>query len=86
MLKHAIRPSAAHIRLSYTDPTITLEIDDDGAGRRGTAGPVAGHGLSGMRERVGVFGGEVTAGPRPGGGWRVTARLEPGYAGSAAGA
>lgn len=78
VLKHAVRPSAAHIRLSYTDPAVTLEVDDDGAGGRDTAGPVAGHGLSGMRERVGVFGGEVAAGPRPGGGWRVTARLEPG--------
>ncbi|GAB3158599.1 histidine kinase [Amycolatopsis stemonae] len=78
VLKHAVRPSAAHIRLSYADPVVTLEVDDDGAGPRGTAVPVAGHGLSGMRERVAVFAGDVAAGPRPGGGWRVTARLEPG--------
>jgi signal transduction histidine kinase len=78
VLKHAVRPSAAHIRLTYTDPAVSLEVDDDGAAARGTAGPATGHGLSGMRERVGVFGGEVAAGPRPGGGWRVTARLEPG--------
>lgn len=76
VLKHAVRPSAAHIRLTYADPAVTLEVDDDGAG--GTTGRVPGHGLSGMRERVGVFDGEVAAGPRPGGGWRVTARLEPG--------
>jgi signal transduction histidine kinase len=35
------------------------------------AGPAAGHGIAGMRERAAVFGGEVSAGPRPGGGWRV---------------
>ncbi|ADJ48236.1 two-component system histidine kinase [Amycolatopsis mediterranei S699] len=76
VLKHAVRPSGAHIRLTYTHPAVTLEIDDDGASS--ATGPAAGHGLSGMRERVAVFGGDVTAGPRPGGGWRVTARLEPG--------
>ncbi|PWU54993.1 two-component sensor histidine kinase, partial [Micromonospora sp. S4605] len=35
----------------------------------------AGHGLAGMRERVTALGGELAAGPRPGGGFRVAARL-----------
>ncbi|MEV5719089.1 histidine kinase [Amycolatopsis mediterranei] len=82
VLKHAVRPSAAHVRLTYADPVVALEVDDDGAGAGATTA-AAGHGLSGMRERVGVFDGEVTAGPRPGGGWRVTARLEPGSAATA---
>ena len=49
-----------------------------GAGEPGDSGaapPGAGHGIIGMRERVAVFGGEFTAGPRPGGGFRVFARL-----------
>ena len=34
-----------------------------------------GHGITGMRERAAVFGGEVSAGPRSGGGWRVRSTL-----------
>ncbi|GGK73967.1 two-component sensor histidine kinase [Sphaerisporangium melleum] len=46
----------------------------------GQAGP-RGHGLAGMRERAQLFGGELTAGPCPGGGFAVTARLPTGGAG-----
>ncbi len=51
---------------------LTLAITDDGQG-----GPVAesGHGITGMRERVALLGGDFTAGPHPGGGFQVTARL-----------
>ena len=38
--------------------------------------PPGGHGIAGMRERAAVFGGQVTAGPRPGGGWRVHTVLQ----------
>jgi signal transduction histidine kinase len=55
---------------------VELEVTDDGSGE-----PVAfadnsgGLGITGMRERVGMFGGELSAGPVQGGGWKVTARL-----------
>lgn len=67
--------------------TVRVEVGVDAAGRavdilveddgRGAAVPSDGHGLGlvGMRERVGVHGGHVEAGPRPGGGFRVAARL-----------
>jgi signal transduction histidine kinase len=76
-LKHADATSA-HVRPHYRDGEVDLEVTDDGR-PGGTALPVspatgavaAGHGLAGMRERAAVFGGEVSAGPRPEGGWRV---------------
>ena len=42
------------------------------------AGPGGGHGIAGMRERAALFAGHVTAGPAPGGGWRIYATLRPG--------
>ncbi|MGH3286902.1 MAG: sensor histidine kinase, partial [Streptosporangiaceae bacterium] len=38
----------------------------------------AGHGIAGIRERAATFGGQVSAGPRPGGGWRVHSVLRLG--------
>ncbi|NYF54271.1 sensor histidine kinase [Micromonospora purpureochromogenes] len=51
---------------------VVVDVVDDGRG-----GPVAGdgHGIVGMRERVALLGGQFRAGPRPEGGFRVTARL-----------
>jgi signal transduction histidine kinase len=54
---------------------VTIDVVDGGGGgaNRGHAG--GGHGLVGMRERVALFGGELTAAPRPEGGFAVHATL-----------
>ena len=55
---------------------ITLMVSDDGSGGGSLSSADPGHGLVGMRERVSVFGGTVTAGTTDGGGgWTVHARL-----------
>ena len=56
------------------DEQVTVLVEDDGRGAAVTAGG-DGLGLLGMRERVQAHGGTLEAGPRPGGGWRVAARL-----------
>ena len=54
---------------------VCVDVVDDGTSATpGTSGE-GGHGLIGMRERVALFGGELTAGPVPGGGFAVRARL-----------
>jgi signal transduction histidine kinase len=58
------------VRLAY-DEAVNIEVVDDGVG--GHAGN--GNGIVGMRERASALGGSVDAGPRPAGGFRVTARL-----------
>jgi signal transduction histidine kinase len=73
VLKHAGRATAT-VMIGYEDAALRLEILDDGRGVNGQAAP-GGHGLVGMRERVGVYGGSFEAGPRTGGGFRVAVRL-----------
>jgi signal transduction histidine kinase len=73
VLKHAGRATAI-VMIGYEDAALRLEILDDGRGVNGRAAP-GGHGLVGMRERVGVYGGSFEAGPRIGGGFRVAVRL-----------
>ena len=70
--KHA-GPARASVLLTYTEDGITMRIDDDGAGP--TGGADGGNGLPGMRERAAAIGGTLSAGPRPGGGFRVDASL-----------
>ena len=73
--KHA-GPARASVRLTYTEDGILMRIDDDGAGPGGhPRGASGGNGLPGMRERAAALGGSLTAGPRPGGGFRVDAHL-----------
>jgi signal transduction histidine kinase len=73
VLKHA-GPSNAWVGVSHRDGTLHIEVRDDGRGVNGRSSGM-GHGLTGMRERVAVYGGELHAGPVPGGGFRVVADL-----------
>ncbi len=74
VLKHA-GPARADVRIGCAAEAVTIEVTDNGAGKPGHQAPPGGHGLTGMRERAAVFGGELAAGPRPGGGYAVRARL-----------
>jgi signal transduction histidine kinase len=75
VIKHAAT-DRCRVTVSYATDTLDLEITDGGVGP-GPAGrdPAAGHGLTGMRERVGMYGGKLSATPLPGGGFRVAARF-----------
>ncbi|MEH1016430.1 histidine kinase [Micromonospora sp. CPCC 206060] len=76
-LKHAGVGAAVEVTLDHaTAGLVTVEVVDDGRGHPVvTPAPSGGHGLVGMRERVTVYEGELTVGPRLAGGWRVAARL-----------
>jgi signal transduction histidine kinase len=74
VLKHAGAHAHATVRLHYDATGVEVEVSDDGHGRARVA-VGAGQGLNGMRERAAVYGGELEAGPAPGGGWRVRTRL-----------
>ena len=63
----------ARVVVRYGRGALELEVTDDGPGEAGDSN--GGHGLIGMRERVALFGGELDAGPVPGRGFRVRARL-----------
>ncbi|MFB6560458.1 MULTISPECIES: sensor histidine kinase [unclassified Streptomyces] len=78
--KHGGPGAKASVRLVYFDDGLGLLVEDDGRGAAhelyedgGADG--AGHGLIGMRERIGMVGGTLDAGPRPGGGFRISALL-----------
>jgi signal transduction histidine kinase len=74
--KHAGQSASASVRLSFGDESITVEVSDDGAGAMSAlAATGAGNGLVGMRERVEIYGGELSARPLPGGGFSVYATL-----------
>jgi signal transduction histidine kinase len=72
-IRHA-EATAADVVIRYDTGELELRVTDNGrCGPDPTSGQ--GHGLIGMRERAGLFGGSVTAGSRPDGGWSVHARL-----------
>jgi signal transduction histidine kinase len=70
VLKHA-GPARADVTIGCTAETVTIEVTDNGIGQPGPLGPAGGHGLTGMRERAAVFGGELAAWSPPGGGFTV---------------
>ncbi|HEV2256488.1 MAG TPA: sensor histidine kinase [Streptosporangiaceae bacterium] len=77
VIRHA-GPADAAVRLRYHRDEIAIDVTDTGHGPSagpGAVGGTAGHGQAGMRERAAAVGGTVQTGPRPGGGYQVTARL-----------
>jgi signal transduction histidine kinase len=76
VLGHAGPEVTARVCLWWSPSALTVDVVDDGRGAGApTVSDGAGHGLLGMRERAGVYGGVVQAGPMPGGGWGVRAVL-----------
>jgi signal transduction histidine kinase len=71
VIRHA---GADHCKvlIDQDDRELSIEITDNG---RGGVIACPGYGIVGMRERAGLLGGQLAAGPRPGGGFRVAARL-----------
>ncbi|TYB94984.1 two-component sensor histidine kinase [Micromonospora sp. WP24] len=75
-LKHAGVGAEVELTLEYGPDVVVVRVVDDGQGRPVVnPAPSGGHGLIGMRERVGVYDGTLSAGARLAGGWRVEVRL-----------
>jgi signal transduction histidine kinase len=78
-LKYAGHASA-QVVVRYRPDELEVEVVDTGTGEE--AAGEAGHGLVGMTERVSLYGGEIEAGAREGGGFAVRARLPLQWAGT----
>jgi signal transduction histidine kinase len=81
-LTNVVRHAGAHhasVTVKAAGDALVVEVADDGAGAATNgSGNGAGQGIVGMRERVLALGGTLEAGPSPGGGFRVRARLPVG--------
>ena len=73
VLRHAVSGTEAEVSLRYAPDSVTITVANDGCVPGGPPG--TGNGLRGMRERATAAGGELEAGPRPEGGFLVTAKL-----------
>jgi signal transduction histidine kinase len=69
---HHAGTGQCQVLIDQQDGQLSIEVTDSGRG--GTAAGT-GYGITGMRERAALLGGDFSAGPRPGGGFRVAARL-----------
>ncbi|GAA0942396.1 sensor histidine kinase [Actinocorallia libanotica] len=81
-LKHSPSGTRAEVAVRCSPDAVDVDVTDDGPAPSGPSSP--GQGLAGMRERTTAYGGSFAAGPRPGGGWRVHARLDLAAEGAAA--
>jgi signal transduction histidine kinase len=74
-------PVTATVEIGYAEDELVIQVDNDAGATGAVIGnaaaglPSTGTGIAGMRERAETLGGELSAGPRPGGGFRVRARL-----------
>jgi signal transduction histidine kinase len=76
VMRHAGSRARATVNVVHRAGAVVVEVTDTGAcGDAPPPSTVPGHGLTGMRERVTELGGELSAGPRPSGGFRVRVRL-----------
>jgi signal transduction histidine kinase len=74
VLKHAGAGAKAGVTIIRSGGTVRVSVHDDGAGPSGRASSTA-HGIVGMRERVGAYGGSLRTGARAGGGFEVEASI-----------
>ena len=74
VLRHS-HSGTASVVVTFTTHWLLVAIEDDGRSRGGRSSDGTGNGIRGMRERAERLGGELTAGARPGGGFRVAVRL-----------
>lgn len=74
-IRHTMPPRRIAVRLAWATHGVAATIDDDGGSGPGPASPGSGLGLIGMAERVRLARGNISAGPEPSGGWRVSVEL-----------
>jgi signal transduction histidine kinase len=82
VVRHATGARRATVRLEYGADELTVQVDDDGHAVIRDDEQHGGTGIDGMRARAAALSGHLDAGPRPGGGFRVRARLPLGPAAS----
>jgi signal transduction histidine kinase len=76
VLRHAGQATTS-VNVEWGDKLV-IAVSDNGNGS-GTGGGAPGRGLLGLQERLSLYGGQLDAGPRPGGGWEVCAIMPTGF-------